>query len=565
MTARREAKQGIALSLPLQCRSVNSVLIINYVAILNILFAFTVNVCYNETTPVKSKDRPVLFNVFDVTLWRFNSGVVSGVHLITQLGGATMHLDDSSLNFDSRFEDPEKLKALSRRGFMGRLMGGVAAGAAILSFKSKASAKPIPVPAEGEIPEADDEAYWQWVTEQFLLRDGLIYMNTGTRGPSPAPIHNAHVAALEGINQDYTSYSKYVYTSDFRKGMHEKMAAFLGCNSNEVAFTNNTTEGMVFGTFGPDLQPGDEILYTNHDHGSGAQPVNLRAKRQGLKVKVIDLSDPKYHPPESPDVLLKAFEEAITPRTKLISFCHVNYTDGGTMPVKEICEMARSKGILTLVDGAQPPGMLKLDMHDLACDMYAGPCHKWMLASMYTGFFYIREDIMDRVWPTVYSGPVDGLTMYGTPPMGPSKAYYDEYLSSAAKFELRGSSNTPARVSIDAALDFHNMLTREGVEARDRYLAKKFMMGLKGIDGVKMYVSEDPRLSCALVSFTVDGVPTKQLNEMLWERHHIYIRSVAHPEINWDVNRASMHIMVTGRQVDTLIGAIEEIAKEKRL
>ena len=155
--------------------------------------------------------------------------------------------------------------------------------------------------------------------------------------------------------------------------------------------------------------------------------------------------------------------------------------------------------------------------------------------------------------------------MYGTPPMGPSKAYYDEYLSSAAKFELRGSSNTPARVSIDAALDFHNMLTREGVEARDRYLAKKFMMGLKGIDGVKMYVSEDPRLSCALVSFTVDGVPTKQLNEMLWERHHIYIRSVAHPEINWDVNRASMHIMVTGRQVDTLIGAIEEIAKEKRL
>ncbi|SVE35227.1 uncharacterized protein METZ01_LOCUS488081, partial [marine metagenome] len=212
------------------------------------------------------------------------------MHQITQLGGAAMHLEDSSLNFDPRFEDPEKLKALSRRGFMGRLIGGVAAGAALLSFKSRASAKPIPVPAEGEIPAADDEAYWQWVTEQFLLRDGLIYMNTGTRGPSPAPIHNAQVAALEGINQDYTSYSKYVYTSDFRKGMHEKMAAFIGCKSTEVAFTNNTTEGMVFGTFGPDLQPGDEILYTNHDHGSGAQPVNLRAKRQGLKVKVIDLS-----------------------------------------------------------------------------------------------------------------------------------------------------------------------------------------------------------------------------------------------------------------------------------
>jgi isopenicillin-N epimerase len=475
-----------------------------------------------------------------------------------------MHMDNFSLNFDPRFEDPEKLKALSRRGFMGRLAGGVAAGAALLSLRSKASAAPRPAD-DDNIPEADDEGYWQWVTEQFMLQDGLAYMNTGTRGPSPIPVHQAQVEALEGVNTDYTSYSRYVYNGDFRAGTRQKLADFIGCKTSEVAFTNNTTEGMVFGTFGPDLKPGDEIIYTNHDHSSGAQPINLRAKRQGMKAVVVDLSDPKFHPPDSPDVLLKAFEAAITPRTKLISFCHVNYTDGGMLPVKEICAMARAKGIMTLVDGAQPPGMLKLDMHDLGCDMYAGPCHKWMLASMYTGFFYVREDTLDRVWPTVYSGPVDGLTMYGSEPLGAAKAYYDEYLATAARFELRGSSNAPARVAIDAALDFHNMLTPQGIEGRTRFLAAKLMRGLKGINGVNVHVSEDPRLSCALVSFTVNGVPTRQLNAMLWKRHHIYIRNVTHAEINWDVNRASMHIMVSNPQVDTLIGAIEEIAKEKRL
>lgn len=473
-----------------------------------------------------------------------------------------MYSDETGLNFDPRFEDPEKLRRLSRRGFMGRLLGGVAAGATLLSFGSKAESAPLPVEMHGGA-DPDDEAYWQWVSEQFLIRDGLIYMNTGTRGPSPKSVHKAQIEALEGINTDYPSYSHYVYNRDFRDMLKRKMAAYIGCNPSEVAFTNNTTEGMVFGTWGPDLNAGDEIVYTNHDHAGGAQPVNLRAARHKLNVRVIDLSDPKYHPPKSPDDLLKAFEAAITPRTKLLSFCHINYTDGGIMPVKEICAMARSKGVLTLVDGAQPPGMLKLNMHDLGCDMYAGPCHKWMLASMYTGFFYVREGLLDRIWPTVYSGPVNGLSMYGTPPTGASKEFYDEYLPTAGRYELRGSSNYPARVSINAALDFHNHLTPEAVEARDRYLARRLMQGLKNINGVKLYVSEDPRLSGALVSFTVNGVPTKDLNDMLWDRHHIYIRNVTHPEINWDVNRASMHLMVTAKQVDTLIGAIEEIAKKR--
>jgi isopenicillin-N epimerase len=285
----------------------------------------------------------------------------------------------------------------------------------------------------------------------------------------------------------------------------------------------------------------------------------LRAAREGLSVGSIDLADRKFHPPKSPDELLKAFDAVLTPKTKLLSFCHINYTDGCVMPVKEICALARSKGVITLVDGAQPPGMMKFDLHDLGCDIYAGPCHKWLLASMFTGFFYVREEMQDRVWPTMFAGAVNGKTMYGKPP---PQTMADACVG-AAKYEYHGSIDYSAKFAVNAALDFHNLLTTEAVEARDRYLAQRLMNGLRAIDGVEVYSSDDPSLSSALVAFTVKGVKTTQLVDLLWERHGIYLRNVTHEEIGWDVNRASLHIMVTTQQVDTLLGAIAEVTKGK--
>ncbi len=467
-----------------------------------------------------------------------------------------MSLEGPILNFDPRFEDPRELRRLTRRGFLGGLLGS----AAFLSFGANVFALPAPSLSSlstGAAP--DDERYWEFVASQFLLRKGLTYMNTGTRGPSPRSVHMAQIDALNSVNADYFGFTKTGCNKDFLDMLRSKLAAFVGAKPSEVAFTSNTTEGMVFGTFGVDMKPGDEIIFTNHDHPCGGNPIMLRAARENLTVRVIDLADRKFHPPKSPDEILKAFEAAITPKTKLLSFCHINYTDGCVLPVKEICALARSRGVITLVDGAQSPGMLQLNLHDLGCDMYAGPCHKWILASMYTGFFYVREEMLDRVWPTLYAGPVNGKTMYGKPP----PETMAQACQGAAKYEYHGSFDYPSKLAINAALDFHNQLTAEAVEARDRYLAQRFLKGLRAIDGVDIYTADDPRLSCALVAFTLKGVPTTTLVDTLWDRHVIYIRNVTHEEIGWDVNRASLHIMVTAKQVDNLLGAIEELAKKR--
>ena len=158
----------------------------------------------------------------------------------------------SELNFNPLVEDPEKLKTLSRRGFLG-LVGGAAAAA---SFSSPADARAFQAVAMAasdlsalpKAPAPDDERAWETVASQFLLRDGLIYMNTGTRGPSPRYVHERQVEALVGINEDYLGYGRHVNTAEFREALHEKLANFVGANVNEVALMNNTTDGMITGT-----------------------------------------------------------------------------------------------------------------------------------------------------------------------------------------------------------------------------------------------------------------------------------------------------------------------------
>ncbi|MCZ6644370.1 MAG: aminotransferase class V-fold PLP-dependent enzyme [Gammaproteobacteria bacterium] len=446
----------------------------------------------------------------------------------------------------------------SRRTFMGRFSGGMALGA-LAGFSEAALS--LPKTQLGIGKTQDDERYWQWVTNEFLTQPNVAHMNTGTRGVSPRSVVKAQFEAIRAYDSDYISYAKYVMNLDARTAIREKLAEFVGCKNNEIAITNNTTEGMAYGTLGIDFKAGDEVIYTNHDHSSGAQPINLCAARYGIKPVVVDLSDPKFHPPKDAATVLEAIEKAITSRTRLISFCHVNYTDGCVLPVKEICALARSKGILTLVDGAHPPGMMDLDINDLGCDMYAGAGHKWLLASMLTGFFYVNEAVQDRVWPIIYSGPVTGLNMYGEPV---SDSTSNNRAKTAARYEMHGSLNFASFASLDAALDFHNELTPAAIEARDRYMAQRTREGLKKIRGVSVHVSEDPAMSCGLVSFKIRGVKPTEVNDLLWERHRIYIRNVTHAEIDWDVNRVSLHIMVHSGQVDTLVGAVEEIARERR-
>src|SRR5215510_3113633 len=147
-----------------------------------------------------------------------------------------MLIEDPLLNFDPRFEDPHQWRLLTRRGFFNRLLVGTAAGAALSSFGVKAFASPassLSGLATGVAP--DDEPYWELVASEFLLRKGLTYMNTGTRGPSPRSVHMAQLDALSGVNSDYLGFTKNICNKDFLAMLRSKLAAFVGANPSEIA------------------------------------------------------------------------------------------------------------------------------------------------------------------------------------------------------------------------------------------------------------------------------------------------------------------------------------------
>src|SRR6201993_139636 len=267
-----------------------------------------------------------------------------------------------------------------RRGFLGSFAAAAAVGAS-LNFGGELLAQLSQAPAQlpdRSLYDSNEEAYWTELRKQFVIPSDEVYLNNGTVGSSPAPVLRA---VFDGYNEtekmaqadpeDYPIWG-YGAWNEFR----DPLAAFVGCKRDEIALVRNATEANSYVANGLDMKPGDEVLMTDQEHPGGEQPWQLKAKRYGIVVKKITLPKPVQDTPQ----VLNLFSENITPRTRVIFFSHITTDTGVVLPAKEICGLARSKGILSAVDGAHVIGMMKLNLHDMGCDMYSSSPHKWLMA-----------------------------------------------------------------------------------------------------------------------------------------------------------------------------------------
>ncbi len=423
-----------------------------------------------------------------------------------------------------------------RRGFLSTLGTAVAAAALpICNIDEDVRQSQPPLP-DAALYSKDEEAYWTAVRKQFLIPEDEVYLNNGTVGSSPMPVLKAIVDCYRDAErmaqndpEDYPIWG-YAAWNEFR----DPLAAFVGSKRDEIALLRNATEANSYIANGVDLKAGDEVLITDQEHPGGEHPWDLRAKRYGIVIKKIALPKPV---PDSATVL-NLFSEAITPRTRLIFFSHITTVTGVVLPAKELCALARSKGILSAVDGAHVPGMMKLNVHELGCDMYSASPHKWLQATKGTGFLYVRDEVIDRLWNTIAT---EG---------------WDDTKLRAERFQRIGSSNVPALCGLRAAIEFANQIGMERIEKRQRQMAD-YVLGEMVKRGATSWTSPDAALRCAITTVNVPPVKRMELENWLWKEKKIRIRGGEPSKL-----RISTPYFVLHKDVDRFLSSFDEFKKK---
>ncbi len=395
---------------------------------------------------------------------------------------------------------------LNRRGFLSSsFASSVAFGATVASGGSlwaqvQSLPSKLPDPA---LFDSNEDAYWRELRKQYLIPADEVYLNNGTVGSSPAPVLRAvfeGYEASEKLNEaDPEDYPIWGYASwnQFR----DPLAAFVGCNRDEIALLRNATEANSYIANGIDLKPGDEVLITDQEHPGGEHPWDLRAKRYGIVVKKVTLPRPVNNPAQ----VLQLFSDAITPRTRVMFFSHISTFSGVVLPAKELGALARSKGIISAVDGAHVPGMMRLNLRDLGCDMYSSSPHKWLQAPKGSGFLFVRDEMIDRLWNTIAT---EG---------------WDEVKLRAERFQRIGSSNVPALCGLRASVQLANDIGIDRIERRHRQLCD-YLLAAMLKRGAVSWTSPDASMRCAIATVNVPPLVRMDLESWLWKEKKIRVR-----------------------------------------
>ena len=414
--------------------------------------------------------------------------------------------------------------SMSRREFA-RLfaMGG---SAAILSHQTLLGSKSVrmtdPITSAGTVD-------WKTIRSQFLMPPELTVLNAANLCPSPAPI-------LETV-YNYTKRldSKPVpsYRADMREvkeKTRQQLAKYLKVTPEEILITRNTSESNNWVSNGLDLRAGDEVVIFSDNHPSNNEAWKERGKRFGFTVNEVLPLNP--HP--GFDYYLEAFKKALTPRTRVLSFTHLSNTVGDLFPAKELCGMARKRGIITLIDGAQSLGLLDVDLSDIQPDFYSGSAHKWPCGPKETGVLFVNKSLQEKFWPSIYSA-------------------YKGREGLAQTHEGLGQRDTPAIHAFGQQIEFLRKIGQEKIEERSGDIATEIIEELQKTKGVYIFTSNERALRSAVVTFRPGNLEPAKVVKAL-EEDGIVATNLGGDD--WAGVRFSPHFYNSNSDVERAVGAI---------
>jgi selenocysteine lyase/cysteine desulfurase len=381
---------------------------------------------------------------------------------------------------------------------------------------------------------AMDEDYWSVIQNSFTVTRGIINLNNGGVSPSPRIVTEALVRYI-WQQEDATAYTMWQLLEPQSETIRTGLAEIFGCDREEIAITRNASESLEILLMGMDFKPGDEILTTTQDYPRMLTTLRQRERREGLVLKMVKIPIP----PKDLNEIVAAFERGITKRTKLILMSHQVNITGQITPVKAVCEMARAKGIETIIDGAHSFAQFDFKQKDLGCDYFGTSLHKWLYAPKGTGLLYVKRDKIEKLWPLM--------------------AAESKQSNDIRKFEEIGTHSAAPRLAIGEAMLFHHGMGGKRKEARLRYLSRYWMNRLKNVPKVRFNTSFDPNQSCAIANVEIVGIDPTAIGSYLFNKHRIFVTPIMHEEFKG--LRITPNVYTTLGELDRFCNEMEKIAR----
>ena len=416
--------------------------------------------------------------------------------------------------------------SVSRRSF---IHNALAAGSMFPLFSMNYSRGKVELKIKNK-----DEDYWRKVAGMYHQNVKFINLESGYFSPSPESVKDYWVNFVNEINES-PSYYMRTRQNEMREKVREKLANYAGVEKDELVLTRNTTESMNIIIQGIKLDEGDEILRTNLEYPNMIQALDMRERRFGTKVRIVDVP---IHPISQDEIVEKVIG-AVNKKTKVILISHMVFLNGQVFPVKEVCKKAREMGIETIVDGAHSFSHVDMDVSEIGCDYYASSLHKWLGAPLGNGLLYVKKGNAERLWP-----------LYG------DTAYEDDNIM---KLEHLGTRPCSDQNGIIPAVDFNLEIGKVEKSKRLKFLQMRWATELKDHKNIILNTPLGQGQSFGIANVGVKSLQPSELADKLFDEHDIFTVPIDDDRGIRGI-RVSPNLYSTTEDIDKFIEAMLTIA-----
>ncbi len=379
----------------------------------------------------------------------------------------------------------------------------------------------------------NDEDLWARMAQAYTVSPNILNLNNGGVSPQPKVVQDA-VDRYYHLSNEAPTYYMWQILDKGREPLRKKLADLAGTSAEELAINRNATEALATVTWGLTLNKGDEIVMTKQDYPNMIHAWKQKELREGIRIKWISLALPV----EKEEEIVKAFVEATTSKTRIWHITHMINWTGQIMPVKRLCEEARKRNIISIVDGAHTFAHMDFKLSDFDADYFGTSLHKWLCAPFGTGMLYVKKENIGGLWPLFPNDKPQSTDI--------------------RKFETLGTRSFAPEQAIGQAIDFHNAIGSKRKAERLHYLKTYWCEKVTKNSRVKLNISLKPEFSCALGNFSIDGMEPETLANRLMGEFQIHTVAIKWENISGV--RVTPHVYTTTKDLDRFVEAVLKIA-----